>query len=63
MEQQLMTTRELAAKLGVTPNTLAIWRFRGMGPKWVRLGTRIVRYRPSDVDEFLRDGTATGPSQ
>lgn len=34
----LLTTKEAASVLGVKPNTLEIWRHKGKGPPFVRLG-------------------------
>jgi len=46
-------TREQAADyLAVPRGTLDVWRSRGKGPKYVRLG-RSVRYRVATLDAFL----------
>jgi hypothetical protein len=45
----LITTKEAAKILGTTVGTLKSRRSRGVGPKWVKLGTS-VRY---DVEELL----------
>ncbi|MCU1256766.1 MAG: hypothetical protein JWM83_3065 [Candidatus Angelobacter sp.] len=47
--KKLIPTREAAEMLGTTVGTLKSWRSRGLGPKWVKLGTA-VRY---DVEELL----------
>lgn len=49
----LMTERETAEMLRIKPRTLADWRARGVGPKFVRLTGRGVLYRVSSVSEFL----------
>lgn len=59
MGSQLLTAKEVAAQLSVTVNTLAIWRHRGKGPRWTTLGTRIIRYRASDVESFIKEGMAS----
>ena len=41
-----------ATRLGITPETLANWRWRGEGPRHVRVGRR-VRYRLADLAEYL----------
>ncbi|MDO3167207.1 helix-turn-helix domain-containing protein [Mycobacteroides abscessus subsp. abscessus] len=43
---------ELAAHLGVPVRTLAEWRYRGGGPRFVKVG-RHVRYRHEDVDAWM----------
>lgn len=50
---ELLTTDDLAAELCMHPVTLAQWRLiAGKGPTFVKLGGA-VRYRRSDVREWL----------
>ena len=49
----LITTKQLAGRLGMKPATLANWRWRGYGPPHVNLGGRRVRYRLRDVEAWL----------
>lgn len=48
----LLTPQELAAELGMQVTALAQWRYRGMGPRFIKEG-RFIRYRRSDVDAWL----------
>ena len=48
----LMTQEELADYLQMHPQSLATWRYRKKGPKYLKLGT-LVRYRRSDVEAWL----------
>lgn len=48
----LLTPDELAAKLRVKVGTLYAWRNRRTGPPSLKVGGS-VRYRRSDVDEWL----------
>ncbi len=59
----LLTPAELAAKLHTKPAQLAQWRYRGLGPKFIKLG-KSIRYRISDVDAWLdaQTRTCTGPA-
>jgi hypothetical protein len=54
--EPLLTTEELAALLNVTPEVLRAARTYGTGAfahlRWHKIG-RIVRYRPSDVADWL----------
>lgn len=43
---------DAAAYIGVSKSVLDTWRSRGQGPRFVRLGRRIV-YRIAALDEFL----------
>ena len=51
----LLLESEAADMLRVPLSTLRGWRYQGCGPNFVRLGTVIIRYRPSAVREFIRD--------
>lgn len=48
-----LTTTDLAAELNIRPGTLRQWRSEGKGPRGVRM-EGIVRYRRSDVDDWIR---------
>jgi hypothetical protein len=56
-----MHDKEAAKYIGRKPQTLANWRARNYGPRWIRVGGRIFYYL-DDVDEFIRGGeTASSP--
>ena len=48
----LATPGELAEYLGNTVDGLAQWRFRGTGPRFIKVG-RQVRYHWEDVEAWL----------
>ena len=50
---RLLLPGELAELFQVEVKTLEAWRSRGLGPRFVKLGGREVRYRPRDVLEWL----------
>jgi excisionase family DNA binding protein len=52
-EKKLLTEREVAEALAVSRQTVSNWRFKGRGPRYLKVG-RLVRYRPGDVEEFLK---------
>jgi len=62
---ELLTPREAAKQLGVSPGTLAKWRCNKTYPlKFTRIGYRI-RYRLSDLISFVESrlvGAAPEPS-
>jgi excisionase family DNA binding protein len=59
---ELLTTEQAADHLGVTPQTLAVWRCtRRYGIPFAKVGSK-VRYRRADLDRFLRRRTEN-PSQ
>lgn len=50
---ELLTTRQVAESLSLSPRTLDAWRRAGKrGPAWLRVGSR-VRYRKADVTAWL----------
>jgi predicted DNA-binding transcriptional regulator AlpA len=52
-ENILRTTAEAAKYLALASSTLEKFRIRGAGPKFVRLGSRAIRYRIEDLDLWL----------
>lgn len=59
---QLLTPAELAKQLHSTPATLAGWRYKGMGPKFVKTGRKVL-YRATDVDAWLTEKTQQGTGE
>jgi len=53
MEQNLLTTRQAAAYLGVSEAFLERDRWAGARIPFIRVGSRAVRYRPSDLETYL----------
>jgi hypothetical protein len=53
METVLLTTLQLAKRLGIAAITLQIWRSQGIGIPFVKQGTRVF-YRLSDVQDYER---------
>lgn len=54
----LLTEREAAPQLSRSEAALRDWRYRGGGPKYVKLGGKI-RYRQSDIDAYIAANTHT----
>ena len=55
LTENLMKPQKVAEHLGVEVNTLATWRTLGnRSLPWVKVGSA-VRYRESDVNQFIRD--------
>lgn len=46
-----MTTREVAAFLGLSAGTLTVWRSQGKGPNYYKVGNA-VRYKIGDVEAW-----------
>lgn len=47
-----MDQHEVAKMLGVSAKTLEYWRWRKIGPKFIKIG-RLARYRMSDVIIYI----------
>jgi excisionase family DNA binding protein len=50
---RLLTTDDVAEITGLSPETLAQWRWLKKEIPFVRLGKKCVRYRQSDIDAWL----------
>lgn len=51
----LLDERSAASSLGLTPRTLQSWRWSGIGPSFVRVSARCIRYRISDLEQWAAD--------
>lgn len=49
-DRPLLTPAAAAARLGVTPQVLAIRRRRGIGPSYIRLSPATIRYLSDDLE-------------
>lgn len=65
MPQQLLTERQAAQRLSLSPRTLQKWRNAGRGPRYVRLGgsTGRVRYDVAELEVWLVAKTFASTSQ
>ena len=52
-QDRLMTSREAGQYLRLDARSLEGWRSRGYGPRYFRYSRRCVRYRQSDLDDWL----------
>jgi len=53
----LLTTTQAAARLGINPNTLGVWRATRRYPlPYIKVG-RLVRYRSEAIEAFLQSRT------
>ena len=58
MNEDLMNTEDAATYLSLGKSTLDIWRGKGTGPRYVRLGDTEhskVAYRREDLDRWLAE--------
>ena len=50
---KLLTPADVAELMGVDQQLLADWRSRRVGPPFLKLGHRTVRYNPETVSKWL----------
>lgn len=63
---KMLTSPETATFLGLQPTTLEIWRTRGKGPKFIKLGNSKqspIRYLESEVIAWLESRVRSNTSQ
>jgi excisionase family DNA binding protein len=49
-----LTTKDAARHVGLHPDTLRRFRREGRGPRFARLGRRLIRYSLAALDEWLK---------
>jgi len=57
--ETLLNEKQLSRLIGVSIGTLRFWRGEGKGPRYRKVG-QLVRYAPSDVNDWLRRRPAGG---
>jgi predicted DNA-binding transcriptional regulator AlpA len=58
VEHNLLPRAVVAEHCGVTVRTMERWARQGIGPKPIKLGPRLVRYRRDEVEQWLSAGAA-----
>jgi excisionase family DNA binding protein len=53
--KSILTPKQAAEHLSIPAGTLAQWRSQGRGPKYHKLGGRLVRYRLEDLEAYLAE--------
>ena len=54
----LLRVPDLTEMLGVSRKTIWAWRRAGTFPEPIRLGDRLIAWRPEDIDDWLEAQTA-----
>ena len=49
----LITPEAAARRLAVKMTTLERWRRAGVGPRCVRIGRKVIRYRAADLERWI----------
>ena len=58
----LIRQEEAALILGVSPRAMENFRYRGRGPSYVKISARCIRYRRSDLRDFIEERVRTSTS-
>lgn len=54
----LLSPAEAADLIKMSMSTLEAWRSKGLGPKWVKIGTRSIGYPIAELKKYLTRGDA-----
>lgn len=49
----VMDEKDAAVFIGVSQKTLQTWRSRRMGPPYIRMARKCIRYRRIDLQDFV----------
>ena len=61
MQDELLTTREVAREYRLTKSSLEKWRVAGIGPCHLKLSRRVM-YRRSDIERWLDENRCRSTS-
>ncbi|MNL70437.1 Helix-turn-helix domain protein [compost metagenome] len=62
MSNRLLTPKDAAAYLSRSESALKLWRAKGIGPAYVKLNARTLRYRESDLQSWIEANVYGGES-
>ena len=54
LAENALSEREAASSMRLSPNTLRKWRGQKIGPPFVKISSRCVRYYRSDLDAWMK---------
>ena len=57
------STEQAAQALGTTERTMESWRLKGIGPVFIRMGGRLVRYKGDALLQFTNERTFRSTSE
>ena len=59
----LLTETEAAMIIGASVQTLRNWRWKDKGPRYRKVGARMVRYYRADLQAFIEEGQPRSSAQ
>jgi excisionase family DNA binding protein len=51
---KMLDVKQAAERLNVPARLLNNWRVQGRGPRYTKVGPRLVRYSESDLEQWLK---------
>ena len=57
--EALLTEKDAANLLSLSPRFLQVRRHKGNGPRFIKISSRAVRYRPCDLQEWIEERVRT----
>lgn len=54
MQEEILNRKEAAKYLGVSIQTMCRWAGKGTGPRLIKYGDKMIRYRKKDLDEWMQ---------
>jgi len=63
LDKKLVSEMVAAEFLCLSFRTLQNWRVRGGGPRFIRISSRCIRYRISDLEEWIAGRTVSNTSE
>lgn len=58
---ELLSAEKAAELLGIKKQTLAVWRLKGSGPRYIKAGSRVL-YSTDEITAWLTAHTRTSTS-
>jgi predicted DNA-binding transcriptional regulator AlpA len=54
-QEHALTTKQAAKFIGISEAALRVWRADGVGPRYYKAGTKLVRYRRADLERWIEE--------
>ena len=61
-ELPVFNERQAGRYVGVSAAVLRLWRSQGGGPRFFRAGTKLIRYRKVDLDQWIEERLSASAS-
>ena len=55
LEKEYFNEKEISDYSGISVSALRAWRFRGVGPTYVKVSRRLIRYKITDFEDWMKE--------